>query len=211
VSRLADIQPDPALLAAATAGDTAAQAQLYRLLAGPAHALARRIVGDAAAAEDLLQDSLLRVFQGLGQYRAEAPFGHWVRSIVTRGGLMYLRSPWQRARLAWRTRQEDEDGPVEDSDGIAGGELRDPGAADIDAQVDLARALSRLGPVPRAVVWLHDVEGLTHDEIAAGFGRTSSFSKSQLARAHAALRGWLDGHETPACTQGRSNQLESPT
>jgi RNA polymerase sigma-70 factor (ECF subfamily) len=41
------------------------------------------------------------------------------------------------------------------------------------------------------VVWLHDVEGYTHDEIATMMGKTDSFSKSQLARAHVRLRLWL--------------------
>ena len=57
--------------------------------------------------------------------------------------------------------------------------------------VDLARALDELAATQRTVVWLHDVEGLTHEEIAAAFGRSVSFSKSQLARAHALLRARL--------------------
>ena len=48
-----------------------------------------------------------------------------------------------------------------------------------------------LSDTARAVVWLHDVEGYTHDEIATMMGKTTSFSKSQLARAHRKLRGWL--------------------
>ena len=51
--------------------------------------------------------------------------------------------------------------------------------------------MTRLSDTARAVVWLHDVEGYTHDEIARMMDRTVSFSKSQLARAHARLRGWL--------------------
>jgi RNA polymerase sigma-70 factor (ECF subfamily) len=47
------------------------------------------------------------------------------------------------------------------------------------------------------VVWLHDVEGYTHEEIASMMDRTVSFSKSQLARAHTRLRRWL-GEEVPA-------------
>ena len=57
--------------------------------------------------------------------------------------------------------------------------------------IDLDRALARLSPVARAVVWLYDVEGWTHEEIARAFGRTVSFSKSQLARGHARLRNDL--------------------
>ena len=48
-----------------------------------------------------------------------------------------------------------------------------------------------MSPLTRAVVWLYDVEGWTHEEIAHAFERTVSFSKSQLARGHARLRNEL--------------------
>ncbi len=57
--------------------------------------------------------------------------------------------------------------------------------------IDLEAALNRLSPVARAVLWLHDVEGYTHEEIGALMGKTASFSKSQLSRAHKRLREWL--------------------
>ena len=63
-------------------------------------------------------------------------------------------------------------------------------------RMDLEAALERLPETSRAVVWLHDVEGYTHEEIAGMMGKTVSFSKSQLARAHARLRRWLG--EEPA-------------
>ena len=66
-------------------------------------------------------------------------------------------------------------------------------------RMDLEAALERLPEVSRAVVWLHDVEGYTHDEIAGMMGKTPSFSKSQLARAHARLRRWL-GEEVDRMT-----------
>ena len=77
--------------------------------------------------------------------------------------------------------------------------LRDPGTEPGEAAArqhleacPACRAeLERLPEVSRAVVWLHDVEGYTHDEIAGMMGKTPSFSKSQLARAHARLRRWL--------------------
>jgi RNA polymerase sigma-70 factor (ECF subfamily) len=55
----------------------------------------------------------------------------------------------------------------------------------------LEEALGRLSERSRAVVWLHDVEGYTHEDIADMMGMTVSFSKSQLARAHARLKTWL--------------------
>ena len=62
---------------------------------------------------------------------------------------------------------------------------------DTALRMDLEAALERLGETSRAVVWLHDVEGYTHEEIAGMMGKSVSFSKSQLARAHVRLRRWL--------------------
>jgi len=62
---------------------------------------------------------------------------------------------------------------------------------DSHLRMDLEAALERLSETSRAVVWLHDVEGYTHEEIGSMMGKTPSFSKSQLARAHARLRQWL--------------------
>jgi RNA polymerase sigma-70 factor (ECF subfamily) len=55
----------------------------------------------------------------------------------------------------------------------------------------LETALQQLSDTARAVVWLHDVEGYTHEEIAEMMNKTVSFSKSQLSRAHARLRKML--------------------
>ncbi|MET0292990.1 MAG: sigma-70 family RNA polymerase sigma factor [Steroidobacteraceae bacterium] len=178
---LTDIEADPALLRRAAGGEAAAQELLYRLLAGPAFSLTRRLCSDCATAEDLFQDGLMQVFASLDQFRGEAPFGAWVRQILIRRCLMHLRSPWQRARHAWS------------SDDLAGSVAPISGES-----IDVTRAFARLGVETRAVLWLYDVEGLTHDEIGAAMGRTASFSKSQLARGHAKLRQWLQVEE-PAC------------
>ena len=72
--------------------------------------------------------------------------------------------------------------------------------------MDLLEALEGLSDTARVVVWLHDVEGYTHGEIGELMGKTTSFSKSQLSRAHERLRhmlGTQDG-EMP-CTQRQSN------
>mgnify|MGYP001815930578 FL=1 len=61
-------------------------------------------------------------------------------------------------------------------------------------RVDLERALESLPESARVVVWLYDVEGMNHREIADLFGRSVSFSKSRLARAHQSLRVWLDAN-----------------
>ena len=76
--------------------------------------------------------------------------------------------------------------------------------------IDLDRALARLPDVARTVVWMHDVEGLDHAEIAALYGRSVSFSKSQLSRAHALLRAQLSEDPAPIAVPEVSAQGQVP-
>jgi len=199
-SRFLAIDVEGGCLRAAAAGDREAQREVYELCAAPVFALVRRLVPGRAAAEDVFQDCMITLLDHLGDYRGDAPFGAWLRQVATRHCLMHLRSPWQRARRAlhWGGSEDQQ------SSGVAAGRSAltlaavpsvDPPMADI---IDLERALARLPHVARTVVWLHEVEGLKHEEIAAMFGRSVSFSKSQLARAHVLLRAELGDHAPAA-------------
>jgi len=177
------------VLAKARTGDVAAQEAIYRAFARPVRALARRLVPGAATAEDVAQDVFIDVLTRLDQYDHRGSFAGWVRSITVHRCLMHLRSPWRRG-LGWVE-------SLRAADPEAGSERPVPPCSG-DA-IDLERALARLGETARAVVWLHDVEGYTHAEIGALLGGSASFSKSQLARAHARLRELLqpDAERTP--------------
>jgi RNA polymerase sigma factor (sigma-70 family) len=179
MQRLAEIDLTAEELAAARAGDAGARRMLFERLAGPTLGIIRRLVRHPALAEDLLQDSLIAMYEHLGDFRGEAPFGIWVRKIAVSRCLMAFRSPWHRARVALESWTEDAwAGPAES-------------ASRTSDLIDLDRALAKLSPVTRSVVWLYDVEGWSHEEIAGAFDRTVSFSKSQLARGHARLRNDL--------------------
>jgi RNA polymerase sigma-70 factor (ECF subfamily) len=162
-------------------GSAEAREAIYRAFEAPVRSLARRLVPGSAQAEDLAHDVFVEVLTSLGQYEGRGSFAGWVRTITVRRCLMYLRSPWRRA-LRWARAADDD------------GREAAPSAASATAgdALDLERALARLPDTARAVVWLHDVEGYTHAEIGALFGGTASFSKSQLARAHARLRELLE-------------------
>lgn len=205
MSRFLAITLDPSCLQQAAAGDRAAQRQVYEQTAGPVFALIRRLVPGRAAAEDVFQDCMIGLLDHLGDYRGEAPFGAWVRQVATRHCLMHLRSPWQRARRVLWAPMPDEDASEERLTNGSRGDT--PFGADAMTQeaslfdrIDLDRALARLPQTARTVVWLFDVEGLTHEEIASLFGRSISFSKSQLARAHALLRAALVDHAPAEAT-----------
>jgi RNA polymerase sigma factor (sigma-70 family) len=154
-------------------GDPAAQEALYRSFASPVYGLARRICRTREDAEDVMQETFLEVYRSIGKYRGDGSLWGWVRSITASKALMRLR----------RNKYRDTD---ELHEQVAGHRREDTAL-----RMDLEAALERLSDTARAVVWLHDVEGYTHDEIARMMDRTVSFSKSQLARAHARLRGWL--------------------
>ena len=178
MQRLAEIEVSADELGAARGGDPAARRVLFDRVAPGTLAIIRRIVRHKAMAEDLLHDTLIAMFEHLPEFRGEAPFGAWVRRIAISRCLMSFRSPWHRARLtldAWL------------ESGTVGTEAE---GRDSDL-IDLDRALARLAPLTRTVVWLYDVEGWSHEEIAQSFDRSVSFSKSQLARGHARLRAQL--------------------
>lgn len=191
MTRLVEIAVAEELVAQARAGDEAAQAAIYAAVAPATFGLIRRMVGQRALSEDLFQDTMMIFYERLPQFRHEAPLGAWLRQIAISRCLMYLRSPWRRARLYL-----DPDDCAAGGADTVGSHAPDPGEL-----LDLERALATLAPTARVVVWMYEVEGYSHEEIAGAFGRSVSFSKSQLARAHQRLRAWFEPQGTrPSCT-----------
>ena len=191
MSRLADTDVPEEVLAQACAGDDAAREAIYRTLAPATLTLIRRVVGQRALAEDIFQDTMMTLYERLPQFRREAPLGAWLRQIALSRCLMCLRSPWQRARTC-----------LEATELIGGSAASIPLAPGYRVEsIDVERALAALPPTARAVVWMFEVEGYSHEEIARAFGRSVSFSKSQLSRAHVRLRAWFEPEEIrPSCT-----------
>ena len=182
---------DVVLLSRARQGEGSAQAELFNLFARPTYNLARRLLVKPELAEDVLQDTFVEVLRNLAEFRGDAPFGMWVRRITVNHCLMHLRSPWQRRRLELN----DGDDSNMPSDGGRGFDI-----------LDLERALEMLPPEARAVVWLHDVEGYTHQEIGRMLNASTSFSKSQLVRAYARMRNWaVNEAGEQSCTPVLSN------
>jgi RNA polymerase sigma-70 factor (ECF subfamily) len=188
---LADTGVPDEVLVRACAGDEVAREVIYRTLAPATLTLIRRVVGRHALAEDIFQDTMMTFYERLPQFRRQAPLGAWLRQIALNRCLMCLRSPWQRARICIEA--------AELAGGFAAGTLVASGCG--VESIDVERALAALPPTARAVVWMFEVEGYSHEEIAHAFGRSVSFSKSQLARAHARLRAWFQPQEIrQSCT-----------
>ncbi len=167
------------VVARARTGDPEALGALYRAFEVPVYNLARRICRTTEDAEDVLQETFFEVCRSIGRYREEGSLWGWIRTIASSKALMRIR----------RNKYRDTD---ELHDEVVGRKQEDS-----HLRMDLEAALERLSDTSRAVVWLHDVEGYTHEELAKMMDKTPSFSKSQLARAHARLRVWLGEEVAP--------------
>jgi RNA polymerase sigma-70 factor (ECF subfamily) len=165
-------EDDRALAVAFLRGDEPAFRELYRRHTPAVHGLARRLLGARPAdadAEDLVQETWLRAARGLGGFRWESSLRTWLLGIVV--NLARERSRRGGPPLA----------PLD-------GEPALPEAGRALGDVDLERALLALAEGYREVLLLHDVWGLTHDEVGRALGIDAGTSKSQLSRARRALK-----------------------
>jgi RNA polymerase sigma-70 factor (ECF subfamily) len=189
VTRLVEIAVPEAVWQRACAGEEGARQSIYAAVAPATFALIRRLIGNRSASEDVFQDTMMILFERLTEFRGEAPLGAWLRQIAISRCLMQLRSPWRRVLTC-----------LEGGDGEGGARAYPATAALLPEALDMERALATLAPTARAVIWMYEVEGYSHAEIAAAFGRSVSFSKSQLARAHVKLRAWFEPQgNRPTC------------
>lgn len=179
---------EPQLIQRLQRGELDAFEAIYRRFERAAWTLALRLTGRADVAQEVLQDAMLKAFERARQFRGDAPFAAWLRKLVVNEALMQLRHD----RLHVIELLDD----AHLADDTAAPWVRADAAT-------LDRALNRLPDTARAVLWLYHVEGYTHVEIAAQFGRSVSFSKSQLARATRRLRELLEPQEeVMPCTIG---------
>ncbi|MSR07202.1 MAG: RNA polymerase sigma factor [Gemmatimonadetes bacterium] len=164
----------------AKTGDADALEGLFRAYEGTVYSLARRMCRTAEDAEDVLQETFFEVCRSISRFRGTegGSLTAWIKRIAASKALIRHRS----AKYRDTEPLDDEAG-----EGIAVGEA----PPDVGLQLDLEAALARLSDTSRSVVWMHDVEGYTHEEIAELMGKTVSFSKSQLARAHTRLKKML--------------------
>lgn len=154
----------------------AAFAPLYALCAPRLYGLIARLLGPGSRhVDDVFQDTWVRAIAALPDFRWRSRLATWVCGIAV--------NACREAR-----RREGRDAGGDDAALDAA-----PAAPPFDraTRIDLERAIERLAPGYREVLLLHDVQGFTHDEIAALLGIEPGTSKSQLSRARAALRAAL--------------------
>ena len=180
-----EIDLDEVTLTRAKRGDLRACETIYRSYHGPAYSVAVRICNCRELARDVTQEAFINAFKRLPQFRGDSPFWGWLRRVVVNHAISALRKLPRHDAIELEEHMSHVEG---DQTGMG-------------LAMDLSRALGLLGDEDRTVVWLHDVEGYQHKEIAGMFGKTESFSKTRLNRARAKLRelmGELDPQATDA-------------
>jgi len=184
--------PDVQLMLAFRSGDRTAFDQLFRRWAGPMLRYLVRMVRDAGTAEDLLQETFLRVFRAQERYQPEARFSTWLYTIATNLALNELRRP--RRRAPHRSADEGESDEVHLV--LEGNE---PRADDViharRASAELERELAALPERQRAALMLSAVEGLSYAEVAVSLETTEKSVKALVHRARAALAAKFKGRE----------------
>lgn len=166
---------DHELIGRVLAGDPSAERELYEAHVDRVFRLVYRLAGESDRAEDYTQETFIRAFDRLAQFRGEATLGTWLGSIaisVTLNGL----------RRTKRLRERE----IALEDGATA--AAPVAAAEPDLKARLNHAVHRLPEGYRTVFVMHDVEGYTHEEIAAVLGVHPGTSKAQLFRARARLR-----------------------
>ncbi|MCP4573427.1 MAG: sigma-70 family RNA polymerase sigma factor [bacterium] len=176
--RMSTHTPDrdrPLVAAVLADGDEDAFRQLYRHHSPRLFNFLLRVLGGSRRdAEDVLQETWIRVVEKLGTFRGEAAFGTWLTGVGLNMARTHLRRLGRRDEVVV---EEVPEAPVR--------------PATHEEAIDLERAISLLPDGYRTVLVLHDVEGWRHREIAAALDISDGTSKSQLFAARKWMRSYL--------------------
>lgn len=158
----------------ARSGDVDAFETIYRAHTAAIHALCLRMSGDRAVASDLVQDVFVRAWERLPSFRGQSALATWLHRLAVNVVLE-----------RWRSEKRDALRMIDDPDGTS---VEAPAMqADRDSAIEIEDAIARLSAGARAVFVLHEIEGYSHEEIAAMTGIAAGTSRTQLFRARRAL------------------------
>ncbi len=172
------MEPETALIERAIDGDQVAFAALVEPLRAPVWRFLCRYLPDEATAEDVTQDTFLRVYLRLGSFRGRSRFSTWVFQIARNAAIDADRSRRRRDRLP--------------------GVLSSFGPTATDpptGRLELDQAIASLSPKLRQVFVLVEVVGLSYRETADVVGTPEGTVKSRMFLAREALTKWLANDE----------------
>jgi RNA polymerase sigma-70 factor (ECF subfamily) len=169
---------DGDLIRAVRAGDRKAREILVDRYLNSVFAIAMRIIGNPADAEDLTQDTFMRVFERLDQYNADGPFKSWILKIAANLAISHLRSH-RREKLFLKT---------------AYATSNEPSAtppATSDNSRELQELLGRLDENERAAIVLFHFQEMSYTEAAEAMNAPINTVRTLLHRGRSRLRELL--------------------
>ena len=149
--------------------------ELYKRNSGKLMGVSMRYCNDVLEGEDILQESFIKIFHQLENYKFKGSFEGWLRRIVVNTAINHFNS--KKVRVDGAGNSDDFDLP--------------DGNLNIESQLNGKELLEIISQIPEGynmVFNLNVIEGYTHKEIAEQLGITEGTSKSQLAKAKGLLR-----------------------
>jgi RNA polymerase sigma-70 factor (ECF subfamily) len=190
------VDATPALIERLRAGDPTALEALLASHEARVYRVARGITGNAADAEEVVQDVFLAVLRRIGDFEGRSALGTWIYRIAAntalnkrRGKRLELEVPLEEHLPAF----EDDGHRQGDRSYLLADWSRRPDEELLaeESRAALQQAIDALPSAYRAVLVLRDVEELSNEEAAAALGESLASVKSRLHRARMALREQL--------------------
>lgn len=187
------MEAETTLIQRCQAGDMKAAEVLFRRYHAPIHALVSRMLREAPETEDLVQETFLKAFKGIGGFKGNSSFKTWLYQIATNTCLNHL------AKAERKYQHDSLDTPLsEDRDMTLGDRLASnaPTPHEVAQTQEVYRrveeAIGRLSPEYRSVLVLRDLQDLSYEEVAETLGINLGTVKSRLARARRQVQKWLE-------------------
>ncbi|MGE5178603.1 MAG: RNA polymerase sigma factor [Bacteroidota bacterium] len=166
-----------------SSGNPASPEQVAQELSGPLHRYLQRYSGSDTVADDLLQETLIRIVRGLPAFEGRASLKTWAFSIATRVAADHFRKPANRAHIV----EIDECAEFPDAESGVDEQLV---AGEMNACI--RQVVESLPEDYRAALVLHDWEGLTAAQIAEVCGCSVATAKIRIHRARLRLKDALE-------------------
>ncbi|MCP9769160.1 sigma-70 family RNA polymerase sigma factor [Lacihabitans sp. LS3-19] len=159
--------------------DPIAQRTFYDKFSGKFLGICCRYISDVMAAEDIMVESMMKIFEKVNQFGFKGSFEGWAKRLVVNEALMYLRS-----KKMFEVTMEDMH------------ELQNSYSQNMDFESEeLLKLIQALPNGYRTVFNLYAIEGYNHNEIGELLGISEGTSKSQLSRARVILQDQLKKNE----------------
>lgn len=174
-----ELYTEKEIIAGCSRHDRRFQEILYRQHARKMYGICLGYAGQRPLAQDMLQESFVKVFRSIDQYMGSGSLEGWIRRIVTNTAIDILRK-----QSSMKEFFPDDMGVIPDS-------AENKALSNMET-TDILNHISRLPEGARTVFNLYALEGMTHQEIADKLNISAGTSKSQYSRARYLLQQWVE-------------------